>query len=58
MGLGYIGIPLSLQFARSGVSVIGLDIDQSKTEGINAGMSYIKDIESNDIKEQVATKAP
>jgi UDP-N-acetyl-D-mannosaminuronate dehydrogenase len=37
IGLGYVGLPLSLQFARSGVSVIGLDIDKTKvdsTQGI------------------------
>jgi len=53
IGLGYVGLPLSLQFARSGVSVIGLDIDQSKVDAINAGKSFINHIKSEDIKEQV-----
>lgn len=44
---------MSLQFARSGVSVIGLDIDQSKVDAINAGKSFINHIKSEDIKEQV-----
>jgi UDP-N-acetyl-D-glucosamine dehydrogenase len=52
IGLGYVGLPLSLQFARSGVSVLGLDIDQSKVDAINAGRSYIKHILSKDIAEQ------
>ena len=37
VGLGYVGLPLSLQFARSGVKVIGLDIDPAKVEDCNAG---------------------
>ena len=45
VGLGYVGLPLSLQFARSGVSVIGLDIDPAKVDAIAAGHSYIKHIE-------------
>jgi UDP-N-acetyl-D-glucosamine dehydrogenase len=53
IGLGYVGLPLSLQFARSGVSVRGLDIDQTKVDSINAGESYIKHISSEDIKEEV-----
>ncbi|MDC0319210.1 nucleotide sugar dehydrogenase [Verrucomicrobia bacterium] len=52
IGLGYVGLPLSLQFARSGVSVIGLDIDQAKVDSISAGKSYIKHIKSDGIKEQ------
>ena len=39
VGLGYVGLPLSLQFARSGVNVIGLDIDPEKVNAINAGKS-------------------
>ncbi len=56
VGLGYVGLPLSLQFARSGASVLGLDIDQPKVDGINAGNSFIKHIESDSIKEQIAAK--
>ncbi|MGA2788065.1 MAG: NAD(P)-binding domain-containing protein, partial [Verrucomicrobiota bacterium] len=46
IGLGYVGLPLSLQFARSGVTVFGLDIDPAKVESLNAGRSYIKHISS------------
>ena len=52
VGLGYVGLPLSLQFARSGCSVLGLDIDSKKTEAINAGRSYIKHIEAAAVAEQ------
>ncbi|HNQ88059.1 MAG TPA: nucleotide sugar dehydrogenase [Verrucomicrobiota bacterium] len=53
VGLGYVGLPLSLQFARSGVSVLGLDIDATKVEAVNAGKSYIQHIPSEAIQEQV-----
>jgi UDP-N-acetyl-D-glucosamine dehydrogenase len=53
VGLGYVGLPLSLQFARSGVDVIGLDVDQAKVAAIHAGKSYIKHIEGATIAEQV-----
>jgi UDP-N-acetyl-D-glucosamine dehydrogenase len=54
IGQGYVGLPLSLQFARSGVSVIGLDIDPAKVEALAAGRSYIKHIDSAAIQEQRA----
>jgi len=56
VGLGYVGLTLSLQFARSGVSVLGLDVDPAKIESLNAGKSYIKHIESSAIAEHVKGK--
>ena len=53
VGLGYVGLPLSLQFARSGANVLGLDIDVAKVEALNAGRSYIKHIEATSIAEQI-----
>lgn len=49
VGLGYVGLPLSMQFARSGVEVLGLDIDTFKVDAVNAGRSYIKHIEGADL---------
>jgi UDP-N-acetyl-D-mannosaminuronate dehydrogenase len=37
VGLGYVGLPLCLQFARNNVEVIGLDVDAMKVTSINAG---------------------
>ena len=51
VGLGYVGLPLSLQFARSGVTVLGLDVDSSKVDSLNQKRSYIKHIPSSDIAE-------
>src|SRR5687768_14606934 len=49
VGLGYVGLPLSLQFARSGVAVLGLDIDPIEVDALNRGESYIKHISSEEI---------
>jgi UDP-N-acetyl-D-glucosamine dehydrogenase len=57
VGLGYVGLPLSLQFARSGATVLGLDIDQTKIDALNGGKSYIKHITGADIKAMVDKKA-
>jgi UDP-N-acetyl-D-glucosamine dehydrogenase len=53
VGLGYVGLPLALQFARRGVRVLGLDIDSKKIEAILAGKSYIKHVSSDRIATQV-----
>ena len=53
VGLGYVGLPLAIQFARANVTVLGLDIDTAKVDSINQGLSYIKHIESEAIEEVV-----
>ena len=57
VGLGYVGLPLSLQFARCGATVLGLDIDPTKVDALNSGRSYIKHITAADIKAMVDKKA-
>jgi len=49
IGLGYVGLPLGLRFAESGVSVLGLDVDPVKVDAINAGCSYIRHIDASKI---------
>ncbi len=51
IGLGYVGLPLSIQFAKSGVHVLGLDIDQRKADLLNAGKSYIRHIGEEAVKD-------
>src|SRR5512134_3626542 len=51
VGLGYVGLPLSLQFARSGATVLGLDLDPAKVESLNQGRSYIEHISPQSIGE-------
>ena len=53
VGLGYVGLPLALQFARSGAKVLGLDIDPRKVEQILKGQSYIQHIRAEAIQAQV-----
>ena len=53
VGLGYVGLPLSLQFARSGVTVLGLDIDTNKVDLLNQGRSYIKHITPQSVVDAV-----
>jgi UDP-N-acetyl-D-glucosamine dehydrogenase len=56
IGLGYVGLPLCLQFARSGVRVLGLDIDAQKVAALNAGRSYIQHIAAAEIQKFVRAK--
>jgi UDP-N-acetyl-D-glucosamine dehydrogenase len=56
VGLGYVGLPLSLQFARSGVSVIGLDIDPDKVDALNNGQSYIRHVPAETVAEHVKAR--
>ena len=53
IGLGYVGLPLGLQFARSGVRVLGLDIDEKKVASAQRRRSYIKHIPADEIKKLV-----
>jgi len=53
IGLGYVGLPLGLQFAKSGCRVLGLDIDPAKIREIEAGRSYIRHIPPEDVATQV-----
>jgi UDP-N-acetyl-D-glucosamine dehydrogenase len=49
VGLGYVGLPLAAEFARAGFSVTGIDVQRSKIDRINAGESYVQDINSDDV---------
>ena len=49
IGLGYVGLPLAVEFAKAGFSVTGIDLIESKVERINAGDSYIQDIASAEV---------
>lgn len=47
IGMGYIGLPLAVEFAKNGFKVIGIDIDKDKINKLNQGKSYILDVEDN-----------
>ena len=50
VGLGYVGLPLAVEFARAGFTVTGIDISQEKTRRVNAGDSYVGDIPSDTLQ--------
>ena len=51
IGLGYVGLPLAVAFAREGCEVIAVDIDPAKVAAIEAGRSYIEDVPSRELAE-------
>jgi UDP-N-acetyl-D-glucosamine dehydrogenase len=53
VGLGYVGLPLAVEFARHGSTTVGIDLDQRKIDAINRGQSYIPDVSSADVRTQV-----
>ena len=50
VGLGYVGLPLLMEFVEQGFTTIGFDIDQFKVDKLNAGQSYIKHIDESRVK--------
>lgn len=54
IGLGYVGLPLSVSFARAGLKVIGFDIQARRVEAIEQGQSYLADISSETLRTLVA----
>ena len=53
IGLGYVGLPLAVNFAEAGVKVIGFDKSEAKVHKINSGENYIKDIRDAVLREVV-----
>ena len=49
IGLGYVGLPLAVEFAKAGFRVTGIDIDAEKVKAIRAGRSYIQDVSSQEV---------
>ena len=53
VGLGYVGLPLAVEFARAGLRVVGIDVDARKVQAIASGESYIPDVASTLLAELV-----
>ena len=53
LGLGYVGLPLVVEFAKAGVTAIGFDVDASKVDALARGDSYIGDVPAADVKAAV-----
>ena len=56
IGLGYVGLPLAIEFTNAGYCVTGIDTDQSKVDLINQGKNYISDIKDSVLSESVDKK--
>jgi len=54
LGLGYVGLPLAMEFAQAGFRVTGIDIQESKVARLNAGESYVQDVPAAIVKKCVA----
>jgi UDP-N-acetyl-D-glucosamine dehydrogenase len=53
VGLGYVGLPLAIEFADAGFSVTGIDVQHSKVDELNAGCSYIQDVSGSVVQRHV-----
>src|SRR5436190_1635812 len=53
IGLGYVGLPLIVEFCLKGFDAIGFEVDETKTAEITAGRSYIVDVTSENLKKCV-----
>ncbi len=53
IGLGYVGLPLAMEFVRAGFHVTGIDVDQEKIKKLNRGENYIQDIKDEPVKNAV-----
>ena len=54
LGLGYVGLPLAVEFGSAGLKVTGFDLSESKVNSLNKGESYIQDVETSRLKALVA----
>jgi len=56
IGLGYVGLPLAVEYAQSGYTVTGFDVDEQKVDQVNRGRSYIMDIPDSQIEPLVRNR--
>jgi UDP-N-acetyl-D-glucosamine dehydrogenase len=54
VGLGYVGLPLAVEFAQAGLRTVGIEVDPAKVQAVNAGQSYIADVPTNLVQELAA----
>jgi UDP-N-acetyl-D-glucosamine dehydrogenase len=50
VGLGYVGLPLAMEFAEAGIDVIGVDVDPQKVVNLRAGRSHVEDVEDDRLR--------
>ena len=56
IGQGYVGLPLAISFSQKGITVVGFDINQNRTNNLNLGISHIEDISDRDLSNAIAEK--
>jgi len=56
IGLGYVGLPLAMEFAKAGFPVTGIDVLESKVAKLNRGESYVQDVPTETLRSMVETK--
>jgi UDP-N-acetyl-D-glucosamine dehydrogenase len=54
MGLGYVGLPLAVEFGKAGFTTVGIDIDACRVDQIRAGTSYIQDVPEQEVSQLVS----
>jgi UDP-N-acetyl-D-glucosamine dehydrogenase len=54
IGLGYVGLPLAMEFAKAGFPVTGIDIQPSKVSQLNSGQSYVQDVPTDTLRKWVS----
>ena len=54
VGLGYVGLPLGVEFAMKGFQTVGIDLDKRKSDSLQAGKNYIQDIRDEDVTSVIA----
>src|SRR5947209_1437262 len=55
VGMGYVGLPMAIEFARSGFEVLGIEVDPDRYEALVEGRSYIADLPSECLREALAS---
>ena len=53
VGLGYVGLPLAVEFGNAGIRTIGIDVNQARVDQLNAGDNYIKDVNDSQFKKLI-----
>ena len=56
IGLGYVGLPLAVAFAKAGLPVIGLDVDADRSARIRSGVSPVEDVPSDELAPLVTAR--
>src|SRR3984893_1297357 len=56
IGLGYVGLPLAMEFAKAGFSVTGIDVLEAKVAKLHRGESYVQDVPPETLRSMVETK--